>query len=91
MIKLENEKIRSEKYYSVGFDKENNRYLLSVVITWVAWFKRYYLISNEEYDWYDTNLWKLDLLAEECYNDKTSSERFVYSEREDENKNTHNV
>jgi len=85
IIELENEKTRQDKYYSVGYDKTNNRYLLSVVVTWVAWYYRYYLISKEEYDWYETDLEKLDLLAEECYKAKTSNERFVYSGKIEEN------
>jgi hypothetical protein len=85
MIKLENEKVRAEKHYTIGYDKKNDRYILSVIVPWVAWFNRYYLISKQEYDFYETDLEKLDLLAEECYKAKTSSKRFVYSEKVEEN------
>lgn len=86
-MKLEHEKVRNQKLYLVGYDKENDRYVLSVVITWIAWYHRYYLISKEEYEWYDTALEKLDLLADECLRAETCSERFIRSDRKEENKN----
>ena len=49
-MKLENEKVRSEKYYSVGYSSILNKYMLSEVITWIAWYERYYEISEEEYN-----------------------------------------
>ena len=79
---LENEKVRTEKYYSVGYDKENERYVLVVVITWVAWYNRYYSISREEYDFYETEIEKLDSLADDCYNAGILHERFICSEAE---------
>ena len=79
-MKLKNEKVRNQKYYFVGYDEENNRYLLGVVITWVAWYNRYYLISKEEYEWFDTQIDQLDQLAEECYQAGPGGDRFVYSD-----------
>ena len=32
------EKVRSEKYYSVGYNSKLNKYMLAVVVTWIAWY-----------------------------------------------------
>lgn len=79
---LKDEKVRPEKYYTVGYDAENNRYVLAVVVCWVAWYNRYYLISEEEFGWYETDIDRLDLLADECYASDCSHERFICSEAE---------
>ena len=80
--KLENKIVRAEGYYEIGYDKENDRYILAVLITWVMWYYRYYLISQEEYEWYKTDIYKLDLLADECYKAGTTCERFIHSDAE---------
>jgi len=82
MIDLILEKVRREKYYSVGYDKENDRYVLSVVITWISWYNRYYLLSKEEYEWFETDISKLDLLADECYKSGITHIRFICSSAE---------
>jgi len=79
---LEDRKVRAEKYYEIGYDKENGRYILAVIIPWICWYHRYYLISKEEYEWYETAPNMLDLLADECYQANTLSERFIHSDAE---------
>ncbi len=49
-MKLVNEKVRSEKLYSVGFSKELDSYVMSIVVPWIAWYNRYYRITKEEYE-----------------------------------------
>ena len=48
-MKLVNEKVRSEKLYSVGFSKELDSYVMSIVVPWIAWYNRYYRITKEKY------------------------------------------
>ena len=40
-MELDNEKVRSKKLYSVGFSKELDSYVMSIVVPWVAWYKLY--------------------------------------------------
>ena len=54
-MKLVNEKVRSEKLYSVGFSKEFDSYVMSIVVPWVAWYNRYYRITKEEYEAFSTD------------------------------------
>lgn len=84
-MKLKNEKVRNKKLYCVGYDEEHNRYILEIVITWMAWYNRYYLISKEEYEWFDTDIEKLDSLAEDCCQTGPCGGRFLYSDKRDEN------
>ena len=36
-----------------------NSILLAITITWVAWYERYYSISEDEYKWFDSDIDKL--------------------------------
>ena len=47
---LENEKVRSEKLYCVGYLKNLGKYILSQTIPASAWYNRYYEITKEQYD-----------------------------------------
>jgi hypothetical protein len=81
-IILEKEKVNSKGYYKVGYDKENNQYVLANVVCWIAWYYRYYAITEEEYKWFETDIDKLTSLANDCEREKTSSKRFICSEAE---------
>ena len=47
-ISIENEKINRDKFFSVGFCPEIERYLLCVHISWVVGYDRYYAIDAED-------------------------------------------
>lgn len=47
---LENEKVRSEKLYCVGYLKTLGKYILSQTVPASAWYNRYYEITKEKYD-----------------------------------------
>ena len=47
---LENEKVRSEKLYCVGYLKTLGKYILSQTVPASAWYNRYYEITKEQYD-----------------------------------------
>lgn len=47
-ISIENEKINRDKFFSVGFCPEIQRYLLCVHISWVVGYDRYYAIDAED-------------------------------------------
>ncbi len=52
-ISIENEKINREKFFSVGFCPEIQRYLLCVHISWVVGYDRYYAIDEEDIALYE--------------------------------------
>lgn len=83
---LINKKVRTEKYYCVGYCPILNKYILACVITWIAWYNRYYEITKEEYDSFGSD--DLDSLAEELYKQGTSSERFLFSDKKEDNNQT---
>ena len=80
---LKNEKINRDKYYSVGYSPELDKYVLACTVTWVARYNRYYEISEEEYNSFGSA--KLDETAETLYKQGCNSERFLFSEKKEEN------
>ena len=83
MIKLEREKVNKKKYYSVGYSSELKKYILSDVVMWVAWYNRFFEITEEEYNSFGTEV--LDNIADSVHKDGVSSERFLFSDKTEEN------
>lgn len=83
MIKLENEKVNKEKYYSVGYSVELKKYILVDVVTWIAWYNRYFEITEKEYNSFGTVT--LDNIADLLHKDGKNSRRFLFSDKTEEN------
>ena len=77
-MELENRKVNEEKLYSVGYSRKSKSYVMSIVITWVMWFNRYYRITKEEYDSFGTST--LDKLSETFLREGVNSDRFLDSD-----------
>ena len=77
-MELENRKVNEEKLYSVGYSRKSKSYVMSIVITWVMWFNRYYRITKEEYDSFGTST--LDKLSESFLREGVNSDRFLDSD-----------
>ena len=84
-MRLEKEKVRSDKYYRIGYVACLGKYVLANVVCWIAWYDRFYEISEDEYLLYKTDLPSLDALANELYGCGERSERFLFSEKNAEN------
>lgn len=84
-MRLEKEKVRSGKLYRIGYIPYLNKYVLANVVCWIAWYDRFYEISETEYLLYKTDLAKLDALAAELVDPCCGSERFLFSEKKEEN------
>ena len=83
MIKLENEKVNRDKYYSVGYSSELKKYILVDVVTWIAWYNRYFEITEDEYNSFGSAA--LDDIADLLHKDGNSSGRFLFSDKIEEN------
>ena len=81
MAKLEKEKVRKEYYYSVGYSKGLQKYVMKICITYICWYNDYYEITEEEYNKFGTK--ELDDLSLSLVNhtSSSSSHRFLYSEK----------
>ena len=81
MAKLEKEKVRQEYYYSVGYSKGLQKYVMKICITYICWYNDYYEITEEEYNKFGTK--ELDDLSLSLVNhtSSSSSHRFLYSEK----------
>ena len=84
-MKLKDEKVRNQKLYYVGYCEYLDKYVLATTVAWVAWYNRYYEISKEEYLSFDSDIEKLDMLAKECNKLENLSERFLFSDKLEEN------
>lgn len=71
--------------YSIGYSPSLDKYILSSIVCWIAWYNRFFEISKEEYDLYKTDLKQLDRIALECHEQGTASKRFICSQKEEEN------
>ena len=83
LIKLEDEKVNREKYYSVGYSPELEKYILVDVVTWVVWYNRYFDITEDEYNSFGTVA--LDDIADMFHKKGNSSDRFLFSDKIEEN------
>lgn len=84
MLALTNEKVNKEGLFSVGYDSVE-RYVLALTITYASFYERYYHITAEEYEWFDSNPKRLADLAEECFHSGIGSPRFICSGLLEEN------
>lgn len=82
---LEDVKINKDKYYKVGYSPYLKQYIMAITITWIAWYDRYYSISEDEYKWFDNDIDKLNHLADELYYSGVYHPRFIFSERSTDN------
>lgn len=79
-MKLTDEKVDTQQLFSVGYDKISNHYILSVVITYIAWYNQYFIITKEEYDWFGKDHGRLTAFVQECFDKNIHHPRFFFSE-----------
>lgn len=84
-MRVDNEKVRAEKLYRVGYLACIEKYVLASVVTWVVWYDRFFEITEEEYRLFESDLPALDALAKELGELGERSERFLFSDKTEEN------
>lgn len=82
-MKLEKEKVCSQKYYSVGCSSALNKFVLSIVVTQAVWYEKYYEISENEYNMFGTD--ELYSLVKQLNNEGNQSDRFLFSDKNEKN------
>lgn len=82
---LEDQKVRSEHFYKVGYCQDMEKYLLVITVPYACYYDQYYIISQAEYSLWHSDVEKLDRIAAECRKENIHSIRFLYSDRPDEN------
>lgn len=74
----------SEHYYSIGVDEETGRYVMEVVITWIAWYSIYFWLTDAEVADFKRDPNALTDLSQEMAADKGQqffADRLIYSEK----------
>ena len=85
MLKLSDTRVRNEKNYVVGYSKDMQCYVMSCTITcWIIDYDRWFKITEEEYEMFNTDIKELDTLKDELIND-LGNDRFLFSWKKDEN------
>ncbi len=81
-----------KRLFTVGIDRDTNTYLLEIVVTWIAWYSRFYSITKEEFEGFEKDPGSLDLLVNELIALKSpgDSPRFFYSQRLGEHRSRKN-
>lgn len=74
-------KVCKEEYYRVGYVSKLNKYVLAIIIPATVWYEQYYEISEKEYLDFD-----LKALVKEIRKEGTKSNRFLFSEKLNENR-----
>ena len=86
IVRLEKEKIRPGKFYSVGYLPVLNKYVMAVgVVSGLSIFERHFVISKEEYELFEKKVKKLDSMAWVFIWQGKTSDRFLFSGRRKEN------
>ena len=83
VMRFEKEIVNSQKLYSIGYCSRLDKYILSEVVTWVAWYNRYYEITEDEYNFYGT--YEFEELVASIRKEGTASSRFLFSDKKEEN------
>lgn len=47
--------VDKNKFYSVGIDTDTNTYVMEVIVTSGVWHSRYFKISKEEFEYFNTD------------------------------------
>ena len=90
-MRLTERRVRTDKWYTVGFSPVLEKYVLAVTVGWLAVYDRYYEISREEYEQTFAKPDALDKLAEELFKAVNKSERFICSGKTNENTDEQNA
>lgn len=84
-MNLDNEKVRPEKWYRVGYIARIDKYVLATVVPWIVLYDRFFEITESEYLLFESDLPRLDTLAKELSELGEFSERFLFSDKIEEN------
>lgn len=87
-MKLYTERKAPSGFYRIGFDKYSGNYLMET--SDMSGNKRYFVLSQEQYQWFDTEPNKLEALYEECIKKNNKSDIFFFSNWQMENSNQQN-
>lgn len=80
---LENEKVNLSECFRVGYDSYSGKYILESMDTFGN--NRYFIITKEQYQWFDTEPNKLIILNKKCLQENSNSNIFYFSTWEKEN------
>lgn len=84
-MKLERNRVRSEKLYSIGYSPKLDKHILCCVVPGSAWYDRYYEISEEMFNSFDNDPIELDKLVDDIRKANYESDGFLCSDMANEN------
>ncbi|RKI70675.1 hypothetical protein D7V91_03490 [bacterium 1xD42-67] len=84
------EKVDRQNYFSVGYDNISKSYILEQIITYVGCFSRYFKISKEQYEWFESHRDHLTALSDDFFTQNIRHPQFFFSEYPIENTDEQN-
>ena len=89
-MNLIDKKIDEQHYFSVGYDNVSKSYILEQTIPYVGYFSRYFKISKEEYEWFESHRDYLIALSDDFFVQNIHHPQFFFSEYPIENTDEQN-
>ena len=80
--------VNTDDYYSVGIDQDSGSPVLMVIVTWTAWFERYFRLNDREYRRFQKNNECLTRLVRKLAKyplPQAAKTRLLYSQKTEEN------
>lgn len=85
---MEKEKNSTSGYYKIGYDRHSENYLMETDDTFGN--HRYFIITQQQYMWFEDNPDKLEALYDDCVKKNNRSKIFFFSNWEKENSEEQN-
>ena len=85
---MEKEKNSTSGYYIIGYDRHSENYLMETDDTFGN--HRYFIITQQQYMWFEDNPDKLEALYDDCVKKNNRSKIFFFSNWEKENSEEQN-
>ena len=89
-MRLERKRVRTERWYSVGWSPVLKKYVLSTAVGYLAVYERFFEITEGEYLSSYIDPQGLDELANMLFRSADRSSRFICSQRKQENDEAQN-
>ena len=85
---MEKEKNSTSGYYKIGYDRHSENYLMETDD--IFGNHRYFIITQQQYMWFEDNPDKLEALYDDCVKKNNRSKIFFFSNWEKENSEEQN-
>ena len=84
-MKFKSEKVNHQNMFAIGKDLVRDEYIMTITVCGIAWYDRYFSISQEEFELYDEEMDEFMKIYYHCMRSGSGSFRFLCSDKINEN------